>query len=805
MLKNYLQTALRNVLKRRAYAFISIAGLALGITAFLLIEIYVWTENSYDEFHVNKSRIFRIQEDSYSHGVLEDRMAGVGAAVGPDLKDAFPEVRRFVRFRKTPVVLSSGDIVFRESKVFFASEDFFRVFSLPLLKGVDSLVLTRPFTMVVSESFGKKYFGSVDPIGKILTNNGSDHYEITGVFKDVPENTHLQVDALFSFNSLYTTYGAANIKYLTEWGWVGYPTYIELAPGADAEQFAGKLPKFIDQKLGDVLRALDGNIVFNLQPITSIHLESNLSHEISPNGDGRSVRFLGLIGVLILIMAWINYVSLATARSMERAKEVGVRKVLGGNRLQVITQFLLESMMFNIVALATSVVAVAITLPWYSTLVNRQFNLDFFNDSNIHLTLFIVFLVGVIGSGLYPAFVMSGFRIDKVLKGKFKTSPGGNYLRKGLVITQFVTSIVLIAGTYIVITQIKFMKDIPLGVDIEQMLVVNSPTITDSLQSQRFDQFRNELLSYPGVTMVTKSSSVPGREPVNGAGGVRLTTQEPKDASSFDVMYVDHQFMNTYGLQLMTGRTFSKEYHDQDRSVLLNESALQLLQVEDAGDVIGERILVYGDTLTVVGVMRDYHQQSVKTDVNPLIFICDDQSAFYYSIKISSSSPIKDVVSSIEGAFKKSFAGNPFNYFFLDDYYNEQYKSEQQFSTVFSLFTSIAILIACLGLFGLSSYSVIHRAKEIGIRKILGASVDQITLLVSREYIVLVLIANIIACPLFYLVMSNWLNGFANRISIGFLAFVTPGLIALLVAILTVAFQSVKAASANPTESLRSE
>jgi putative ABC transport system permease protein len=805
MIKDNFRSAFRNIEKRKFYSFINTAGLTLGITSFLFISLFVWHERSYDQFHVNKANIYRLQEDIYNHGILEEQIAGVGAAVGQDLKDNLPEVSRYVRLRRNQVMLSYGEVMFKEERVFFASEDFFNVFTFPLLQGNASTVLKEPFTMVVSEKFARKYFGDEDPVGKVMRNNGAEEYKITGVFKDVPENTHLQVDALFSFNSLYSIFGPQGIQYLTSWGWVGYPTYIELKPGVDPKEFESKMARGIELKIGEELARADQKIVFHLQPLTSIHLSSHFNHEVSANGDQSTVDFLSIIAVLILAMSWINYISLTTARSMERSKEVGIRKVLGSNRTQLVRQFLVESFVFNFIAFAVSFLLVILLLPYFSILVNRQFDLSMFTTVKVFELSFLLFTFGVVCSGVYPALVISGYAPIKVLKGRFQPSSGGALLRKGLVLTQFVVSIVLICGTYVIFQQLQFVQSSPLGVDIEQMLVVQGPTVSDSTYNQKFARFRNQLLSYPEVKEVTASSAVPGRGSRNGSGSVRLVNQDETNINSIDVIYVDEDFVTTYGLQLKTGRTFSKDFNDHGKSVLLNEAAVNLLGFSEPEKLVNEKILVYGDTLFIAGVLSNYHQQSLKKKVEPLIFACDRGAATFYSIKIKSRSAISSIVEKTETEFKKDFTGNPFNYFFLDDYYNEQYKSDQQFGQLFGLFTTIGILIACLGLFGLSSYLVLQRTKEIGIRKVLGASIRQIAILVSKDFILIVLLANLIAWPVAYWVMNGWLNNFAYRMELGVLIFIVPGVSALFLALITVSSQSIKAALINPIDNLRSE
>lgn len=808
MLSHFFKIFFRSSLKNSSYSLINIAGLVLGMTAFFLISIYVWNERSYDNFH-KKDRVFRVRQDRYTHGELTRQWTAGPWGIGADLKNNFPEVVRYVcvnRGGMRSTVLANADIFFKEDKIFFASEDFFKIFSFPLIKGVDSLVLRDPFTIVVSESLARRYFGEEDPIGKTLKNNGKEEYEITGVFKDVPENTHLKFDALFSFESLLKIIGPAETQDLmTNWGWAGNYTYIELAQSADHKAFEAKLPAFVEKEAGEVLRSWGETMAFVLQPVSSIHLYSNFKDELEPNGDGQATNFLALIAGFILVMAWINYINLSTARSTMRAKEVGVRKILGSHRAQLIRQFLFESFTIKLIALGLTIILVGLMLPYFSTFINRKIELSVFASAKVWLFIAGIFLIGVIASGSYPAFVMSGFRPIRILTGKFRTSVSGNYLRKALVTLQFISSVALFVGTFAVHKQIQFMRGSSLGINKEQMLIVQGPHITDSTYASRFSTFRQSLLEHPEINKIAVSSDVPGRTVRGSNGGVRLVGQDMKSGNSYRVIMVDEEFTGAYGMQVITGRTFSRDFNDHWKTALVNETAMKLLGFTDPEKIIGQKIYVWDETLEIVGVLKDYHQESLKKKVDQLIFVCDKEILDHYSIKIKSDKALAEIVDQTELKYKAAFPGNPFHYFFLEDYFNQQYQSDQQFGKIVGLFTVLAIVIACLGLFGLSSYLVVQRTKEIGIRKVLGASVDQIMLLASEEFVLIVLIANVIAWPISYFIINNWLNGFAYRITLGILIFLIPGLSALVIAMFTVAYQSIKAASANPVNSLRSE
>ena len=667
MFNHFLRVLLRVSFKNKSYSFINIAGLAIGMTAFVLISLYVWNERSYDDFHVKKDRVFRVRQDRYTGQELTRQWTAGPWGIGPDLKNNFPEVVRYVSVNRggmRSTVLANGDIFFEEDKVFYASEDFFKMFSYPLVKGVDSLVLRRPFTMVVSESLARRYFGDENPVGKTLKNNGKEEYEITGVFKDVPQNTHLRFDALFSFESLLKILGPAETEDLmTHRGWAGNYTYIDLTHPKIIKHSNQNYLHLLRRKQVRSFKEWGEAMNFALQPIFSIHLYSNFKDELEGNGDAQSTNFLALVAVFILVMAWINYINLSTARSIERAKEVGVRKVLGTNRAQLISQFLLESFIIKLAAVAVTAILVVLLLPHFSTFIHRSIEVTVLTFPNTWLFAAAVFFIGVIISGLYPAFVMSGFRPVSILKGRFQGSTSGNYLRKGLVTVQFISSVVLIVGTFTVYKQIQFMRNSALGIDTEQMLIVQGPHITDSTYATRFNTFRQSLLEYPEVKRIAVSTDVPGRTVRGSNGGVRLVGQDTKLGNSYRVIMSDEDFTEAYGMQLITGRTFSRDFNDHWKRALVNETAMKLLGFTDPEKIIGEKIYVWDSILEVVGVVKDYHQESLKKKVDQLIFVCDKEIRDYYSIKITSDKPLSEIVIRIEANYKAMFPGNPLTIF----------------------------------------------------------------------------------------------------------------------------------------------
>lgn len=668
MFNHFLKVLFRNTTKNKVYSALHVAGLTLGMTAFTLISLYVWNERSYDDFHSKKTQIFRVRQDRYTGGELTRQWTAGAWSIGIDLKNNFPEVVRFVNVNKNGLqsaVLANGETFFKEERLFYTSEDFFKIFSYPLIKGVDSLVLRKPFTMVVSQSLAKRYFGDDDPIGKSLKCNGNVEYEITGLFKNVPENTHLKFDALFSFESLLKIIGPEETQDLmTNWGWSGNYCYIELSPSASVKALESKISALVEKKMGKQLREWGEGMAFVMQPVSCIHLDSHFKDEMEPNGDRQSTNFLALIAIFILGMAWVNYINLSTARSMERTKEVGVRKILGSGYGQLIRQFLFEAFSFKLLALMLAALLVAILLPTFSTFLNKQMDLSMFSSLETWLYIVGLFLMGVFISGIYPAIVMSGFRPVQVLKGRFQSSVTGHYLRKALVSFQFISSVVLMVGTFVVYQQINFMRTSSLGIDKEQMLIVQGPAIKDSTYYKRFDFFRQSLLSYPEIQKVTVSTDVPGQSVKASSGSVRLVGQDLKSGNSYRAIMADEDFTETYGMQVIAGRTFSREFNDHWNAALVNETAMRLFGFSNPEKLIGQKAFLWDDTVQIVGVLKDYHQESLKSKVDQLIFVCDKEISNYYTVKIKTSKPLSSILRNIEEKYKGTFPENPFQYFF---------------------------------------------------------------------------------------------------------------------------------------------
>ena len=807
MIKNYFKIAWRNIKRHKAYSAINIFGLAIGIAACLLILQYVSYELSYEDFQVNKDRIYRVQQDRYDNGKLSTQWAAGAFAVGNSLKAAIPEVEDYVK------VIGNGRVTadvnnqpLKIEQVYFTNNSFFSIFTYPLIAGDKNNALKEPFKAALSESTAKKIFGTTNVVGKTLELNRNSNYTITAVYKDAPANTQLKPDLLLSYATFYkwNTDSAGNGPE-TAWEWDGCLTYLLLHKGADPavveKKFVPVVKKFTDEDM----KKYNAGVEYHLQPLTDIHLYSHYMMEPGENGDGKTVYLLLAIAFFIVIIAWVNYINLATARAITRAREVGVRKAVGSKRRQLIAQFLSESAVLNGIALIIAVAIVLIAIPGFNALSGQQLSFSLFEQPDFWISLTGLFLIGVFFSGLYPAFVLSGFKPIDVLKGKPGTSKQGGLLRKSLVVFQFAASLFLLIGTVTVYQQIQYMRKQSLGINVEQTLILPAPIVgIDSTFLQKITAFKQEMQQKSSIQNITVSTSIPG-EPVGwNAGGIKLVGQDESKQKQYRVIGVDYDYIKTYGLKLIAGRPFDKSFGSDKNSVIFNKKGVEQLGFNNPKDAIGKKIDFWGNQYTIEGVTENFHQQSLREAYEPLILRLIPDVNGSMSIKTSAANSAQ-TISSAKAEWAKFFPGNTFEYFFLDEHFDEQYKADKRFGQVFGLFTSLAILVACLGLFGLASFTTLQRTKEIGIRKVLGASVGSILNLLYREFALLLLIAFVITVPLAYITTSKWLQNYAFRINVHWAFFVLPFIAIIVIALITVSFQSVKAATANPVKSLRTE
>lgn len=807
MIKNYFKTAWRNIKRHKVYSAINIFGLAIGIAACLLILQYVSYELSYEGFQVNKDRIYRVQQDRFDNGKLSTQWAAGAFAVGNSFKDAIPEIEDYVKVVGNERVTAEVDNQpLKIEKVYFATNSFFSVFTYPLVAGDKNDALKEPFKAALSETTAKKIFGTTNVIGKPLKLNRNSNYTITAVYKDGPPNTQLKPDILLS----YATFQKWNTDSSgrgpeTAWLWDGCLTYLLLHKGADPAVVEKKFVPIVKKFTDEDLKKFNAGVVYHMQPLSDIHLYSHYMMEPGETGDGKTVYLLLGIAFFIVIIAWVNYINLATARAITRAREVGVRKAVGSKRRQLIVQFISESAVLNCIALLIAIAIVLIAIPGFNALSGQQLSFSLFQQADFWLSLLGLFLIGVFFSGLYPAFVLSGFKPVEVLKGKLGTTTQGGLLRRSLVVFQFAASLFLLIGTLTVYQQIQYMRDQELGINVDQTLVLPAPIVgIDSTFLQKMTAFKQALQQKSTVQSITASSTIPG-EPVGwNAGGIKLVGQDESKQKQYRVIGVDYDYIKAYGLKMIAGRPFDKSFGSDKNSVIFNKKGIEQLGFNNPKDAIGKKIDFWGDQYTIEGVTENFHQQSLRDAYEPLIIRLIPDIRGSFSIKTSVDNAAQTIHSAKE-EWTKFFPGNTFEYFFLDEHFDEQYKADKRFGQVFGLFTSLAILVACLGLFGLASFTTLQRTKEIGIRKVLGASVSSILNLLYREFALLLLIAFIIAIPLAWLTTSNWLQNYAFRTGIQWWFFVLPFVVIIVIAFITVSFQSIKAATSNPVKSLRTE
>ena len=780
---------------------INILGLAFGIAVCLIIYIYVSYEKSYDTFNVNADNIYRMENVRYYTSGI-DSSAGCIAKLGPALKEEFPEIVDFTRLRKISALISVNNQYYNEKNILWADSSLLTMFSFPLISGSANKALTGKYSAVITRDIAEKYFGNPDVVGKTIKIGGTD-FKITGVAENIPPNSYIQFDILLSFNT------QLNDRFC--WGCNNNNTYILVRPGTQKSELQAKLPLIVDKLHNRQESGFDR--AYFLQPLKDIHLRSNLRTELGKNGNVETVYFLSLLALIILLIAWINYINLSTARSVERAKEVGLRKVIGAGFWTLVRQFLLESFIINLLAVVLSLLIVEITFPYWTELTGVPASISFWTSTDVMLLLLVLIFANPIAAGIYPAFVLSSYSPAFILRGGFKSSSKGIFVRKGLVIFQFAISVILIAGIVIVEQQLSFMRNKNLGINIKQKLVVNVPTNLGKGEDRisAYNTFINELRNRSLIKDATFSSVIPGMENTDVTGGIRQSEQSFEQGKQVYFVYVAQNYLNFFDINLVCGRNFFNSelkglYQNRynAKGLIINESAAKEFGFSSPEKALGASIISDKDKIgNVIGVIKDYHQQSLDKEITPSIY--EGVTSGNYFIFDIDTKGISGKISGIKNNFAKMFPGNPFEYNFLDEFFDRQYKADIQTEQILGFFTVLSIFISCLGLIGLSSLMTIQRTKEIGVRKVLGASLKSLLILLSKEFLKWVIVANVFAWPVAYFIMSKWLEDFAYRINISFWIFVLSGGIALLIALATVSFQAIKAAAANPVESLRYE
>lgn len=806
MLKNFLTTAIRNVFRRKLFSFINIFGLAMGVCACLVILNYIGFETSYDSFNTNAATLYRVNRTFVMNGERKSPIVVTTYGLGPALATDLPEVKHYIRTHTESGVLTwqpeAGEAkAFHENRLLAVDSTFFHAFTFRALAGNLATALADPNNIVFTRAAAEKYFGAADPMGKIVTLAGgrmNGTYTVSAVIDDVPANSHFAFDVLLPLHNIFLS---RQYREDDGWGWNNFITYVQLHEGARAAAVEQKLPDFSTRRIDPKWKHVNGHVELHLQPLRDIHLHPGMRLDVETVSRS-TLYFFGLIAAFILVIAWINYINLSTARAMERAREVGIKKTIGAARGELVMQFLLESMLINFIAMVLAVGLAAALLPVLGNIIGKALAFDFSN-LQFWFTLAVLFAAGTLASGIYPAFVLSSFRITRVLKGQGRDSRGFS-LRKVLVVFQFAASLVLIAGTFAVYRQIGFMQAQDKGLQMDQMLVVSGPgTIKWKEARQRLAIFKQEAMKIPGVKAVATSGSTPGREH-NWGADVRKSGAALTDFKLGSVVWIDPDFIPAYKIPFVAGRNFDPDIRSSMQSVIINEASLAAFGLGTAEQALNEQLILDKDTVMITGVLKNYNWNSLKAEITPFLFLADTIVPAAISLHLTEGN-ILPAMEATSKLYKELMPGEPFEYRFLDDTFNAQYKSDRQFGNIFALFASLAVSISCLGLWGLASFTTTQKLKEIGVRKVLGASVSSIVYLLSGQFLRLVLIASLISLPLAWYGMDAWLRGFAFRIGLQWDLFVFPVVVLALVALLTVSLQVLKGATTNPAKVLRSE
>ena len=826
MIKNYFLVAWRTLLRNKVFSLINVLGLAIGLAACFMIYQYVRFELSYDTFHTNSERIYRVPISYSGSFASVPPTAANHPALGPALKADFPEVEDFARMVRSSLFINNtqlsylanpdNPVSFNEERMYLADASFLGIFSFPLIEGDAGTALSAPMSVVITEQTAKKYFGEDPALGKELSLNREMNMKVTGVLKDIPPNSHLQFDILISFSTLGDQWGYDN------WAWPEFYNYILLRKGADPQALENKFPDFIEKYLGEIQRQNNFQSHFTLQSITDIHLTSNLLLEQHANGSERTVYFLSILALFILVIAWINYINLSTAKSLERSKEVGLRKVVGADRKQLITQFFCDALLVNLLAAVIAAVLIGISWVPFEQLVGMDMQSSLFGSGLAEnlgqwIFLLLLFLAGVLFVGAYPAVLLSSFNPAIALKGRFYKSPFGITLRKSLVTFQYVLSILLVGGSITIYKQLSFMRNQDLGYSKDQILVVRGPAVFGENAAERSKFLKDELERLATINAVTTSTDIPG-EDIKDRNQVRRMNQEVGEGFVSYHLGIDEDFIRTYELNAVAGRVFEErdktlsiewENYDHPMKVMVNEQLSSQLGFANAEEAINEKVMFrLGQGYCVgeiIGVLRDYHQVSLKESIEPVLYFFPAYNNWkYFSVNVDPGG-IRQTLASIQDVYAEAFPNNTFDFFFLDDHFDRQYRADEKFGTVFGIFTIFAMIVAGLGLLGLSIFTVVQRTKEVGIRKVLGASASLILLLFSRDFIKLLLLSYLIGAPVIYFAAHRWLENFSYRTRLGWEVFVVPPALLLLVTLATVISISLKAALSNPVHALRNE
>ena len=818
MFQNYLKTAIRSIFRNKLTAFINIAGLALAMASALMIYLFVKDEVSYDQYHTNADRTYRVTRNFLSSdGVPNLHLASVAPPFGPLLKNDFGEIEAMARTLQNNMVMAieeNGERtkIATESEVYNTEPDLFKIFDIPVLAGNPASALERPFTVMLSEKAAHKYFESTDVVGKHLKAGRRMDLEVTGVFKNFPLQSHWHPEFMISFSTLNdsTVYGRKNLE--TNYGNNSFSTYLLLEEGVDPKKLEAQFPPFLDKHYGTYAKANFGapaNFVASkvttlfLQKVTDVHLRSHLDDELEVNGNINNVYMMGVIGLFIILIACFNFVNLSTARATKRSKEVGMRKAVGAHKNQLILQFLGESILVALFGLILAVAFSTMALNWLNAFTQKALVLNFSGNWPVLLSLVAFALIVGILAGIYPAFVISSFKPALVLKGQQGPIKGKGGVRKALVITQFTISIVLIIATIIATQQLNYLNTQDLGFDKDKVMTL--PLYSEL--EEGYDSFYNELTKSSSIKNVSLSSRLPTGRLLDSQGNASVMKGDSLMDSGIELKYVatDYEFFDTYGINIAAGRNFSKSIPTDDSlAFIINEAAVKKIGWKSNEEGLNGDFLYGGTKGKLIGVVKDFHFESLHQEIAPMIFFISKTNYNNISVKISGNN-VQEGIGHLQKVWKEFLPIRPFDYQFISDRYEKLYEAEQKQGQLFTVFSGLAIFIACLGLFGLATFNTLQRVKEIGVRKVMGASVANILALLSREIVILIAVANIVAWPIAWFVMSLWLSSFAYHIDMNALVYLASAVLAIFIALVTVSVQTIKAAMTNPSNTLRYE
>lgn len=805
MFQHYLAIAGRALLKNKFFSLINLLGLAIGMTASMLILQYVSFEMLFDRFHRQSDNIYRVLSKG---GEDANYSVSVNAPLGPALKADLPEIKEYTRFCNLGgLIRNSTEVgVFREDRILYADNSFLKVFSFPLLSGTDSLALKQPNAAVVTRSFAKKCFGTTEVMGKtlVLTSPTANYsYQITGVADDVPINSHIQFNLLLSLQSVANR--GREYEQLDNWSWTVFHTYVVLAPSTTSESVAAKLHGLLLKYGGQE------NDKLALQPLKTIHLYSRYTGEIMPQGNIDVVHLLLYVALFTIIIAWINYVNLSTVRASDRAREIGVKKVFGASQVQLAQQFMLEAFLLNLMAFVLAVLITLVARRYFDQLIGVDFTGFVMSNYVFWLLMLGLILVGALASGAYPAFLLSALKPAEIIEGKMKSNlRQGKLFRNGLVVLQFAASVILLIGTFTIYKQVSFLRSANLNISIDQIVVVKGPQLNKpkEQESYLFDRYKTALSNYAFVDRISLTNPFPGGGVSWIAMGFSRVDKVINKNTKYSIFYADKDFFGTYDVKFLAGGGFRSKNAMSNglQEIIINKTAAQQMGFSLPADALDQRVNNGMIDCLIVGVMDDYFHESLKKSIDPLVVMLNT-GCNYYSIRLktdlSSSRALERLVSNLRSEYEKSYPGDLFEYFFLNEYFDKKYREDVRFGIMFGLFSLLAVVVACIGLLGLAAFTVAKRTREVAIRKVLGSSDFQITLLLSKEFMLLIGTASLIACPVAYLLLNKWLENFAQRIGLNWVFFVAPIVLMLALSLLTVMAQVIKIARATAITSLR--